>query len=284
MQKRSNKNHERRIEQERSRKKDTEALQKVIESDLNTLSSRRIKAMMEEVKIILARDTVNRSIKQRVFQQLKNAEQYYEKVIQQENMELLESSRTLLEDEIRQLQHKKEVLAQTKEDKKNATKCDLDIRQNRVFIKNELTEEEIDILKEEGYVQCNEYCVEQQKNIIVLVKQVLNHSKTHTFLVWSVKNLLENEFDVKNLQEHDTKDADITFTYKNKTYALEVETGSWLKKKKQLEDKVKQLNRKYKNRWIFIVSNKNLVTQYNEFGIATQRKYMAKRLKKMLKI
>ena len=52
----------------------------------------------------------------------------------------------------------------------------------RVSEFDNLTEEEIQILKTEGYKQTNEYCVVEKKNVPVFVKPILNHSKTHTFL------------------------------------------------------------------------------------------------------
>ncbi len=190
-----------------------------------------------------------------------------------------------LRDDVKTLEWKKRELLLSNEDKENerrySIKEDLNTYENNVFLKKDLTEQELEILEEEGYQQCNEYCVEQQKNVTVLVKPILNHSKTHTFLVWSVKNLLEN-YDITHIEEHETKDADLTFKYKNSKYALEIETGSLLRKKQQKLDKVKQLNRKYKNRWMFIVSNKNLLSQYNKLGFATQRKQVAKKLEKLL--
>lgn len=65
---------------------------------------------------------------------------------------------------------------------------------------------------------------------------------------------------------------------------MEIETGNLLQKRKQCSDKVKALNKKYKDRWMFIVSNKNLVTKYKKLGLATHRKGVKKNLEKMLKI
>jgi len=112
----------------------------------------------------------------------------------------------------------------------------------------------------------------------------MNHSRTHTFLVWSTKKFLEKKFKVEDIQWHDTKDADITFKYKGKYYAIEIETGTLLKKNRQLAEKIIFLNRKYPHRWIFLVSNRNLITQYKKYGITCQRNDIEKTLLKILKL
>lgn len=156
---------------------------------------------------------------------------------------------------------------------------------NSVFEKKGLSEEEIEILKKNGYIQSNEFCVYRKKFITVLVKpEEKNHSPTHEFLVWNVRKLLEKIKDVKNIDYHLTKYPDITFKYHNKKYALEIERGSLLRKQKQLDAKVKYLTNIYKDRWMFIVSNKNRLYQYKKYGFSTPRNQVCENLAKMLKI
>jgi hypothetical protein len=95
---------------------------------------------------------------------------------------------------------------------------------------------------------------------------------------------LKTFIDGDSIREHLTKDADITFKYEDKWYALEIETGNLLRKRKQLEEKVAYLNKKYKKRWMFIVSNKNLVSHYRKYGFATPRKGVEENMQKYLKI
>ena len=77
--------------------------------------------------------------------------------------------------------------------------------------------------------------------------------------------------ELKNIEEHFTKDADVTFKHKNKYYAIEIETGTLLKNPRQLAEKVQYLNIKYKDRWMFLVTNKNLLSKYKKYGLTTQR-------------
>jgi len=87
---------------------------------------------------------------------------------------------------------------------------------------------------------------------------------------------------ITSIITHDTRDADITFKYDNKLYAIEIETGNLLKKQQRLEEKVAYLNRKYGRRWFFIVSNRNLQAKYKKYGLTTQRTRVYKILEKML--
>ena len=111
----------------------------------------------------------------------------------------------------------------------------------------------------------------------------MNHSTTHTFLVWEIKELLDI-LGAEKITEHQTVDADITFKYRHRFYAVEIETGSLLKKKRQAIDKVEYLKKKYNNRLLFVVSNKNLLKDYKKLGFATQRSMVEKTLRKWLKI
>jgi len=156
--------------------------------------------------------------------------------------------------------------------------------ENNVFIKSKLSKNQIKALEKAGFKQTNEYSVKENKFLRVLVKPDSNHSKTHAFLVWDTIRLLKIIEGIKNIQEHETVDADITFNFNNKKYALEIERGTLLGKKKQAQEKVDWLNKKYRKRWMFIVSNKNNLFRYNELGFSTQRKQVLENLKKLLKI
>ncbi len=193
-----------------------------------------------------------------------------------------EKSQTLKE--IEYLKKEKLRIENNKEFKRQDILEKLDILEKDVFKIDRLKKEEIKILKEEKFKQINEYCVFDQKIIPVLMKRVLNHSYRHTFLVWSVRKLLNDYAEITNVQQHDTRDADLTFNIDRKKYAIEIETGSLLKKKDQLNKKIEFLKRKYKKRWIILVSNRDSMKHYKKFGWCTQRKDMRKNLEKLIQI
>jgi hypothetical protein len=153
-----------------------------------------------------------------------------------------------------------------------------------VFIKGKLSKNQIEALKSVNFKERNEYSVKENKIIRVLIKPKpnLNHSLTHIFLVWDTIRLLNGIKGITNIAEHETVDADITFTFNHKKYALEIERGDLLRKKEQQKEKVGELNKKYKNRWMFIVSNKVYLSRYNKLGFATQRKQVVENIKKLL--
>jgi len=97
-----------------------------------------------------------------------------------------------------------------------------------------------------------------------------------------IKTLLNiSYFEVEKIVEHETREPDLTFRVKGKLFAIEIETGTLLRKKDQLEKKIKDLNGKYKNRWLIVVSKRELVNKYSSFGLCTQRKWVCEKLEKM---
>ena len=189
----------------------------------------------------------------------------------------------VLEQDILRLEEKKQQVTYVPQENTQQNVFEIDEVDTDVHLVDELSEYKIEILLERGYRQVNEYDLVEKRVVTALVKPILNHSSTHTFLVWSAMRLLQ-EFPVTKIEAHLTRDADITFKHHNKIYAIEIETGTLLGKKKQLQEKIAYLNKKYPQRWFFLVSNQNSQSQYNVYGIATRRINVAKRLNKMLKI
>ena len=183
--------------------------------------------------------------------------------------------------ELKNIRWEKQQLSMSEESKRAHRIYELTNDDENVLLSNKLTKEDKETLTKAKFKQVNEYCVQQKKIISVFVKPIMNHSATHTFLVWSTKKLLK-DFDVRDIVIHDTKDADIVFKYDNKYYAIEIETGNLLQKKKQLEQKIYWLNKKYPHRWFFIVSNRNLQAKYKAHGICTQRNRVYEILQEML--
>jgi len=159
----------------------------------------------------------------------------------------------------------------------------LNLGHKEVFKREHLNPQEREIAKQEGYHAINEYCVLENKLIPVLVKPTLNHSPTHTFLVWSVVRLLKKFPKIERIIDYDTREADITFRIKNKTYAIEIEKGSLLGKQMQLRQKIESLNDTYRDNWLILVSNKNLAKKYRKFGNVSTRKDLRKKIEKWVK-
>lgn len=156
--------------------------------------------------------------------------------------------------------------------------------EKQVFKKSQLSKRQVKALEQFGFVQQNEYSMIEHKYIRYMINSRSNHTPTHTFLVWEMHKLLKTIEGVTNIKEHLAVDADITFKFNNKYYAIEAEKGDLLRKKDQTQIKLDYLNRKYRKRWMFLVSNKNLLPKYQKLGFSTQRSRVLKNLKVLLKI
>jgi hypothetical protein len=269
-----------RAEQERERR-EIEEIQKLLRLDLDRLDVNELDNLQDKFKVKIASGRIKEYNKE-IWHKLVLIPKIIEIKEQENELRHILKRKDDALDNLRRIQDKKQQ-EDVDEEQKEIEVLDKLEDEGNVIKKEDLSEEERKLLLENDYKQVNEYCVYEQKVITVLVKQILNHSPTHTFLVWSIVRLI-TDFEVKNLQTHDTREADITFKYKHQFYAIEIETGSLLTRKKQLEDKVKYLNRRYPKRWFFVVSNKNLQPKYRKYGVATQRVGVEKFLKKMLKI
>ena len=270
------------LEHQEKIKKQREEIRKILKKYTHT--SEESKKILEELRQIVA--TYDPEATQE-FSLRSEISRLESKISEQEHeeKELTEyHKKEQLKEEIEEMEKRKRELEQTREDKNRKIIDDMETYENTVFKKSELNNEQIALLKEEDYNPANEYDLLERKVIPVFIEKIMNHSRTHTFLVWSTKKFLEKRFKVEDIQWHDTKDADITFKYKGKYYAIEIETGTLLKKNRQLAEKIIFLNRKYPHRWIFLVSNRNLITQYKKYGITCQRNDIEKTLLKILKL
>jgi len=254
-------------------------VQNFMEEDLNSIDLPNLEFKLKEIKkkYLLERyPELNFKI-----EEIKNL------ILKLEHKEHLNNfyyQKRIVKKEIIDLELERDKLKITEKQKIALLKKNLNLEENKIFAKYDLDSKEVKILLEEGYKQVNEYCVSQKCVIVVLIRPTLNHSVAHTFLVWSTRKLLEKYGTIENIIEHETKDADLTFQIDSKTFAIEIETGTLLRKKKQLLEKIKFLNKKYKNKWMIVVSKRNLVKKYRRFGLCTQRNGVSEKLEKMAKI
>lgn len=220
--------------------------------------------------------------KQGLLDKLEKAQRLYELLKHKSEIDGYEYQKKNYKELLNILERERQRYNRNQETEKRELFYKLNREDTNVFYKEELKDNECEVLKEHDYKQVNEYDIFSNSVRTFLVKSPLNHSSTHTFLVWSVKKLVEDIKGTEKVEEHITRDADITFRYKKKYYALEVETGNLLSKKDQLKAKVAMLNRKYGKRWMFVVSNKELLPQYRKWGSSTQRMEVEKVLAKWL--
>lgn len=146
---------------------------------------------------------------------------------------------------------------------------------------NGLKPEEIKYLLGEGYVQSRHWNI-QGKREQYLLKPRRGESLEHFFLIKQIEEYLKPL--VENIELFETTKPDIIFEANGKKYAVEIETGTVYKTfKKQLLEKVENLNKEYQKNWFFVVTNEKISPKYNKLGRTFTRKSFGRQFEKWLK-
>ena len=150
------------------------------------------------------------------------------------------------------------------------------------FKYNSLSKDEKNYLLKSGYKLHITKSINSTKKEKYLLRPRFNEGIPHFFLVYDIKRFLEkNKIKVEIYQ---TKKPDLVFEINGNKYAIEVETGKALKHhKKQLLEKIKELNKDYKDKWFFVVTYKGLAKDYSKLGKTTDTRYIKNILNKIIK-
>lgn len=265
--------------EERRRKIEYEenSVRKLVKKDLSSLSSEEIKYFILKLKEFYYSERHSEEIKKK----LSDAESQLRITLEEEKLHKIYSKEREVEERIEILK-REEYERQKKVEKENKSILEhLDVDEKIIFLEEDLDKREIEALKNKGFEKTNEYDPILKKNKTFFVKKILTHSATHTFLVERIKQMLEQYISSKDIQISHTKEADIVFKIDNKKYAFEIEIGSLLEKKKRLKEKIEDLNNKFKDRWYFVVSHRDLIKKYNKYGKCTQRSGVRKIIEKL---
>jgi len=142
-----------------------------------------------------------------------------------------------------------------------------------------LNKDEIHYLIRKGYKSIKKQSICSKRVEKFLVKPRYNEGVEHLFLVRDIAEYLKDITD--SIKLYVAVKPDIVFKMNNKTIAIEVETGKVLKSsKKQIENKVKLLNKNYKY-WFFVVTDKNLVKKYKPYGDTIDKRGVSKKIKEL---
>lgn len=251
----------------------------LLDKDLKALTTEEIQDFIKELRFDEHNKIYGLKIKRKVLE----ARLLMKKKSLEEQIKDYERRKDLLFYSIEELEKKHYLEKLRLENKNYYTFLRLKGKEKLFFEFDELSNEEVEALKEHDFEKTAQYDPLTKKNKTFMVKEIMNHSLEHTFLVGRIKQILEEYIDERKIYLHETKDADITFKFKNKMCAVEIETGTLLSKKDQARKKVKLLNKKYGNRWFFVVTHRKLITKYKKYGLVTHRSGVSKFLKKLLK-
>ncbi len=151
----------------------------------------------------------------------------------------------------------------------------------RYFRKSRINKDEVKYLVDKGY-QVQKYkdiLTNKMETFFLLPRH--NESPMHLFMIKNIAEYLE-----KNgieIEIYVTKKPDIVFQIGGKRYAVEIKTGSAFTKLKNLNEKVRILNETY-DKWFFVVTKRHFVKKYKRFGNSVDKRYIAPRLNKLIKL
>ncbi len=149
----------------------------------------------------------------------------------------------------------------------------------RFFRKNNLNKEEIKYLLSKGYHEAIFDSLVSNKKETFLLQPRHNESLTHLFTIYDLAEYLEKKG--YSTEKYATKKPDIVLRKGNKKFAIEVETGAVLSKVSRMKEKLEVL--KNYDGWFFVVTDRNKVKKYKEFGESVDLRYLKPYLTKFLR-
>ena len=141
---------------------------------------------------------------------------------------------------------------------------------------------ELKYLLAKKYQVIERFSIASGKKEKFLIKPRFNESINHMFVVCDIAEFLEAKG--IRINKFITKKPDLTFEINGRKIAIEVETGiNHDKAKKQLLEKVKELNSNY-DYWFFVVTNRNYGKKYKKLGKTVEMRSLNGAMEKVLKI
>lgn len=138
-------------------------------------------------------------------------------------------------------------------------------REKTFFRKRELTENDIWYLKQKDFIEISAVGVTSKKQDSYFILPRSNESPIHFFLCKVIEEfLLDFTSDVRL---YETKKPDVVFSAGGKKFAVEVETGTRPSRNPVgFEGKVRELNKRFGERWFFVVTDRKLRKEYSKWG------------------
>jgi len=130
----------------------------------------------------------------------------------------------------------------------------------------DLSSDEVQFLQRHGFARHTFVGIDSPGPQAWLLKCSSRESPEHCFLVHHIADFLRSK--AKEVRLYETRGPDIVFALPDgKEFALEVESGAWLRSdKKGFLEKVTHLDAKYGRNWAFVVTKKGLARSYRAYG------------------
>ena len=181
------------------------------------------------------------------------------------------------EDEVEEEPEEEEIKEEKQEVKINVNE---EIKFHRL---SKLNEDEITYLKNHGFRIRTYFNPFNKKRERFIFKTNGYETDQHFLTIQIIADYLNRKPPAENIQTFETVKPDIIFNIKNKKFAVEVETGKILRHaRKQLLNKVELLKKNYDD-WFFVVTDRNLVSKYRQYGKVFDTRYIKNQLDKFIK-
>nr|MBA4405300.1 hypothetical protein [Nanoarchaeum sp.] len=148
-----------------------------------------------------------------------------------------------------------------------------------IFKVSELSKHSRDELLNNGYVHALLVDLYGGQRKGYLLKPRFNESIEHFFIIKKIEEYIKGYTD--KVEIYTTRLPDIVFEVNDRKIAIEVETGLKLREENpRIEDKVKHLNKEYKDDWFFVVIDWRDKIKYEKYGKTYLRSEVPAILKK----
>ncbi len=174
-----------------------------------------------------------------------------------------------------------EVLKIENNKKPKGREIEITVDENQRFFRKEgMKKDNLDYLLSKGYQISKHNSLVTNKEEEFILQPRHNESINHLFYTYDIAEYLEKKgIEVK---KYVTKKPDLVFNIRNKKYAIEIETGSMLTRRKALDERKIYLNKNY-DKWFFVVTNKNKVSDYRKYGKSIDIRFIRGQINKILK-
>lgn len=192
----------------------------------------------------------------------------------EKRLQTLEEQEEEILDRIKEAQESERKQKQTEEQRIKELKEDfLEKHEDTIYLYlKSLTIQKRQWLKELGFRKAQQWDLIHQELRDIMIKPRSNESVSHAFVTANISDYLKAKKNIDSVMLYQTKMPDIVFKIKDKNWAIEVETGTMLKKKpKEFKQKIEMLNEKFEKNWFIVVTSKKLVQKYRQYGTVLER-------------
>jgi hypothetical protein len=119
----------------------------------------------------------------------------------------------------------------------------------------------------------------KKKNYLVITDK--SESPRHIICIQEIMDYLRKF--TEDVETYRTAMPDIVFSCNKIKHAIEVETGTNIRDKPKMNNKISLLNERFGKNWFFFVTNRNLEKKYSKFGKTTTKRSIKFKIRQIFK-